>query len=162
MHNNKKNRLILLLGSNLGDRLANIRLCVCMIKRIKGLELLGITPIYETRPIGVKGHPDYLNCGLLAETTLDPFDLLEMLKLIEKRLGRRNKGKNLPRTIDIDILLWEQQYINTPELKIPHPAIMDRPFAQKIIKDLKWPDFTESSEELYNNAGFREFSRIPI
>lgn len=144
-------RVYLSFGSNLGDRWGNLR---------EGLKLLpayGITPIqvsrvYETAPVGETPDPrPYLNLGVWAETELDPLSLLHALKAIERRLGRtETSGRWLPRTLDIDIILYDSLILETPELTIPHPRMRERAFVliplYEMTPELILPDGTPLKE----------------
>jgi 2-amino-4-hydroxy-6-hydroxymethyldihydropteridine diphosphokinase len=87
-----------------------------------------ISSVYETEPVYYKEQPLYLNAVLSAVTELDPFELLNFVKSIESDLGRQPSFRNAPRTIDIDILFYGDQIVETPELIIPHPRIGERAF----------------------------------
>ena len=114
------------LGSNLGDREANL---------VKALGLLTqqvtigqVSSIYETEPVGYKEQPWFLNLVCVGETKMDPFDLLTFTKEIEAELGRVSSFPNAPRPIDIDLLLYDDQKIDTDDLTIPHPRMGERRF----------------------------------
>jgi len=119
----------LALGSNLGNRLKNLNDAVIAISLESG-NVLGLSTFMQSSPQGFKSENDFLNAVLLLETELSPLRLLEKLKEIEKRMGRIVKSTNTyeDRIIDIDILLYDQQIINLPELKIPHPKMTERDF----------------------------------
>lgn len=117
------------LGSNLGDRLANLR------EGVKRLPLHGVYPrrvsrIYETVPVGETPDPRlYLNLGVWAETELAPLALLDAVKAVEAELGRTfDEGRWMPRTLDIDIILYDDLVLETPALTIPHPRMRERAF----------------------------------
>jgi len=129
-------KVILALGTNLGNRKENLKIAINSINRIAG-RVIKKTKILETKPFGVINQPYFLNQGVLIETHHPPFLLLKLLKGIEKRNGRFKTFRWGPRTIDIDILTYEDLSIKTTQLKIPHPGIKDRDFFQKIINDLK-------------------------
>jgi len=110
------------LGSNMGDREGNIRIAVMQLK-VNGVESLRLSSIIETEPVGGPRQGFFLNAALKAETKLSPFALLQVCQKIEQDLGRERAVRNGPRTIDIDILLYDYQKITTRELIIPHPRM---------------------------------------
>lgn len=122
------------IGSNLGDRMMYIS---------KAIEMLGdcikkVSSIYETEPEGIPGGDKFLNTVAEIETDMEPFELLDFLEDIERKLGRRRaeKGKYKSRTIDLDILLYGDINIDTPKLTIPHPKLKDRDFVLTPLKEL--------------------------
>ncbi|PZS00229.1 MAG: 2-amino-4-hydroxy-6-hydroxymethyldihydropteridine diphosphokinase [Chloroflexi bacterium] len=114
------------LGSNLGDREANIRAAVDQLST--ELRILQVSSIYETAPLGVVDQPQFFNIALEAETILPPLGLLTRLKEIEEQLGREPSYHWGPRVIDIDIILFGRLHQDTAELVIPHAAMMRRAF----------------------------------
>ena len=121
-----RKRVLLGLGSNVGNRLDYILMA---IGRLKDLGEIGkISTIYESEPWGVGDQEPFLNCVLELYTRLDPHTLLKELKRIEKEVGRKERFRWGPREIDIDILLYEDEVVETDELKIPHPLIKERDF----------------------------------
>jgi 2-amino-4-hydroxy-6-hydroxymethyldihydropteridine diphosphokinase len=92
------------------------------------MTIKNLSSIYETEPVYYKEQPLYLNAVLSAVTELDPFELLNFVKSIESDLGRQPSFRNAPRTIDIDILFYGDQVVQTEELAIPHPRIAERAF----------------------------------
>ena len=123
-------------GSNLGDRKANIDKAIGLVKLTKGITLKRVSSIYETKPKGGPPQGDFLNGVFEIETMLDPFKLLVELKNIEKHLGRKRKVKNSPRTIDLDILLFGDKKVDTKSLKIPHPRMHKREFVLRGLREL--------------------------
>jgi 2-amino-4-hydroxy-6-hydroxymethyldihydropteridine diphosphokinase len=118
----------LCLGSNLGDRLGNIRSAIEGL-RLSGVEVLSMSSIYETLPVGVPTpQENYYN--LVAEVRWDrsPEELLQAVTVVEDSLGRQRPYKNAPRTMDIDILLLEGVEMETPGLSVPHPRMEERAF----------------------------------
>lgn len=114
------------LGSNLGDRIANIRAALQLMEQA-GIRVLKTSSLYETEPAGPP-QPDYLNAVCLVETPLSPENLLVALKKIEKEAGRVPRQRWGPREIDLDVLLYGDLIIETPDLSIPHKEILNRPF----------------------------------
>ncbi len=119
----------LALGSNLGDREKNILKAIAAIKNMEGFELLDNSAIYITDPVEMKTDaPDFFNIALKGEYKYTPNELLTNIEKIERDLGREKKGKYLPRTIDIDILLFGDSLIDSPKLTVPHKRLIKRPF----------------------------------
>ena len=134
--------VILSLGSNLGDRDFYLAAARNLLEQRVG-ELTRMSEVMETKSWGYDSH-DYLNQVVECDTELEPMELLRVLKEIEIALGRPAESKTKPgtqeyhdRTIDIDILYYEDIEMNTPELTIPHPRIQDRPFIQELLNQLK-------------------------
>jgi len=116
------------LGSNLGDRAANIKKTLGMLSDLDGVSTVTPGSITETKPLGPKDQPDYLNTAAKITTTLTPEILYEKTAAIEDALGRKRIEKWAQRTIDLDILLYGDQIIQTPDLTIPHSQMHLRSF----------------------------------
>ena len=114
------------IGSNLGDRIANISRAVALFSSYGNIELM--SSVYETEPEGLKGQPDFLNCVIKAQIEIDPARLLAVLKKIEKEMGRKRGRRNGPRLIDLDLLFYNNRVIDTPDLTVPHPRLPQRAF----------------------------------
>ena len=135
--NRKKSRTAFVgIGSNLGDRKANIDKALRLVSLIKDSRLVKVSKIYETDPVGGPSQGKFLNGAFAMETSLSPLKLLRELKGIEKRLGRKRHFKNSPRTIDLDILLFGDETINTKELKVLHPQMHTREFVLRGLREL--------------------------
>jgi len=120
------------IGSNLGDRRKTIKLAVKEINDLKDTKVIRLSRIIETKPAGgPSGQAKFLNAALKIKTNLTAFTLLEKLKQIEKKLGRKKTVRFGPRTIDLDILFYGNKIINRKNLKIPHPRIFEREFVIK-------------------------------
>ncbi len=124
----------LALGTNLGERLGNLRAAVEALA--PELMVLAESRVYETPPWGYEDQPAFLNMAVKAETDLAPVDLLAHLKHLEEELGRRQSFHWGPRLIDIDILLYDDLVLNTPELVIPHPRLHERAFVLVPLADI--------------------------
>ncbi len=133
---NRKNRTYIAIGSNLGDRRANIGKAIKLVKLINGVKLKRTSTIYETDPVGGPPQKKYLNGVFEIETALDPSGLLKELRKIEKELGRKRKVKNGPRTIDLDILIFGDEKINRKDLSVPHPRMHEREFVLRGLREL--------------------------
>ena len=116
------------LGSNIGDREAHLKSAVDLLGRAKGITLRRVSSIYETAPVGYTDQPDFLNAVVEIETTLEPTELLAETKMIEVDQKRRRLEHWGPRTLDLDILLYDQLEVNLPRLKLPHPEASSRAF----------------------------------
>jgi 2-amino-4-hydroxy-6-hydroxymethyldihydropteridine diphosphokinase len=140
----------LALGSNLGDRWANLRQAVERLKAAVAIEQL--SSVYETEPAYVLDQPRFLNATLRGRATLAPLDLLTLLKAIEREIGRTAGARFGPRVIDIDILLYDDLALASDVLTIPHPRMAERPFVlaplAEIAPDLVPPGWSRSVVEL--------------
>ncbi|NOY86340.1 MAG: 2-amino-4-hydroxy-6-hydroxymethyldihydropteridine diphosphokinase [Deltaproteobacteria bacterium] len=132
-----RNAVYIGLGSNMGDRAINLEKAVMMLDRHPAITVNVLSAVYETDPVGdVQGGP-FLNIAASISTTLEPIDLLKSLLHIEKTMGRvRTPGVVAPRAIDLDILLFEDLLMDTPELTIPHPRLRSRRFVLEPLKEL--------------------------
>ena len=124
------------LGSNLGDRRANIDKSLSLLVE-NGINILKHSTIIETEPVGGPEQNKFLNSVIKAETELSPFELLEVINNIEKNLGRVRTIVNGPRTIDIDILLYNKIKVNASNLSIPHPQMLKRDFVLTPLKEIE-------------------------
>jgi 2-amino-4-hydroxy-6-hydroxymethyldihydropteridine diphosphokinase len=115
------------LGSNLGDRDANLRAALRALAMYTRITL--VSSVYETEPLIVEDQPHFHNIACAGSTALEPLALLHALKRIEAELGRVPGPRYGPRLIDIDILLFDDLILRTPELTIPHAALLERAFA---------------------------------
>ncbi len=154
----KENRVIISLGSNLGDRLNNIKSTIKKIKE-KNIKILSISSIYETEPVDTLEDLKFLNCIISLSTPLNPYELLEVFQNIEKEMGRNRTHKNSPREIDIDILFFEDKIIETPNLIVPHPEIEKRKFVliplNEIHPEFKHPIIGSTIKEILKNCNER-------
>jgi 2-amino-4-hydroxy-6-hydroxymethyldihydropteridine diphosphokinase len=121
-------RAVLSVGSNLGDRLGTLQGCVQAIARLPDTDVLAISPVYETAPVGGPAQPDYLNAVLVIRTGLPPGDLLQAAHHIEAAFGRARAERFGPRTLDIDIIDYAGQVSGDPALTLPHPRARERAF----------------------------------
>lgn len=124
------------LGSNLGDRKKNLDDAVRLLSGMRGIEAVKVSSYYETEPVGYEEQGLFLNAAARLETTLTPRELLDVCQDIEIRLGRVRTVRWGPRTIDLDILLFGDATIDTPELEIPHPLMHERAFVLKPLCEL--------------------------
>ncbi len=124
----------LALGSNLGNRLANLKNAISNLT--PQMDVKKKSPVYETPPWGHTDQPPFLNQCLMVETYLEPENLLAHLKRLETVLGREPTFENGPRIIDIDILFYDDLILNTPPLVIPHPRMHTRGFVLVPLNDI--------------------------
>ena len=123
------------IGGNLGDREANMRRAVELLR--PSFSVLRASSLYETPPWGDADQPRFLNAVLRGETALEPLDLLDELQRIEAALGRLRDARRWgPRPIDIDILLYGREVIDLPRLQVPHPRLRERGFVLRPLADL--------------------------
>jgi len=128
----------LALGSNLGNRAANL---TTAIQRIRELGCVSaVSRIYESEPVGYREQGRFYNLVLRLETGYAPEELLVRVKRIETEMGRTSSFRNAPRTIDIDILAYDDVVLHTPELEIPHPRMSERSFVLLPLAEVA-PDF---------------------
>jgi 2-amino-4-hydroxy-6-hydroxymethyldihydropteridine diphosphokinase len=117
------------IGSNLGDREENIRKALSILDETDGITVRTVSSCYETEPVGpVTDQNDFYNAAAEIETALDPRELLARVNSVEQRLGRVREERWGPRTIDIDILLWDDRVVEEGGLTIPHPEMERRAF----------------------------------
>ena len=124
------------LGSNLGDRAANLRAACAMLERNGDVKIEARSRLYETQSVEGGGPHDFLNAALRVRTALSAIELLQASRQVESSLGRPQPPRHGPRLIDIDILLYGDEKIETPELQIPHPRMMWRAFVLRPLCDV--------------------------
>lgn len=125
------------IGSNLGDRIINIKSAVKKVGELEETKVIKFSKVIQTSPVGgPSGQPKFLNAALKIRTNLAPFTLLKELKSIEKSLGRKKSVRWGPRVIDIDILFYANRIINNKNLQVPHPRISRRQFVLRPLMEL--------------------------
>ena len=130
-------RVYLALGSNLGDREANLALARERLGALPGNRIVATSSIEETEPLGRMVQPAYLNQMLLLETDLSPRALLEVCRAIELAAGRVRYTRWEPRTLDIDIVQYGDTIVDEPDLQVPHPGLADREFWKREIGEIE-------------------------
>ena len=125
------------LGSNLGDREAYLAFARKALSALEGTRVINMTPIEETEAFGAPGQGPYLNQMLALETVLTPRALLGILQRIERVTGRVREVRWGPRTLDLDIVAFERQRANEPDLRVPHPGLADRDFWKRQLAELR-------------------------
>ncbi len=132
------------LGSNIGDRRANLAEALQHLGQLPAIEIVKTSSIYETAPVGPRDQPDFFNQVVQAEVTCSPRQLLELLQKIEQDMGRVRRRRWGERIIDIDILLYGDETMDEPDFQIPHPQMLARQFVlvplAEIAPDLVLPD----------------------
>lgn len=143
------------LGTNLGDKEANLRTAIYKLQERIGKQV-SLSSFYETAPWGFESDHSFLNAAIGLETSLSPIEILHITQEIEKELGRTKKSVNgsySDRLIDIDILLYDTLVLQTPELTIPHPLMTERDFVMKplieIAENVIHPTLQKTLSELY-------------
>ena len=122
-------RVYIGIGSNAGDRRANIDRALDALRQTPGIEVAAVSRAIETEPAGgPEGQRPYLNAAAALETLLEPEPLLDALQEAERRLGRRRAERWGPRTIDLDLLLYGRRVVATARLSVPHPRLRERRF----------------------------------
>ena len=124
------------LGSNLDNPMAQLRAALTHINKIAQTQLHACSSFYRTAPVGYLAQPDFINAVVAVQTTLSADDLFNALQAIERQQGRIRLFKNGPRVIDLDLLLYGNDVIDTPELILPHPRMLDRAFVLKPLADI--------------------------
>jgi len=144
----KEVRAFLGLGSNLGDREANLRRAVELLGAAGRITVVRTSSLYETDPVGPP-QPDYLNAVAEVTTTRTARKLLDAALEVERQLGRVRDERWGPRTVDVDLLLYGDERIDEPGLTVPHPRMHERPFVQVPLRELEG--------QLATDAGVRWF-----
>jgi 2-amino-4-hydroxy-6-hydroxymethyldihydropteridine diphosphokinase len=143
--------IYLSLGSNLGDRAANLERATEALSEI-GVRVLRRSSIYETEPVDFHAQPWFLNCVVEAETPLEPRQLLEKLQAIERKLGSKKLVPRGPRIIDLDILFYETAVVHEAGVEIPHPRLTERRFVlvplAELAPEFRHPDLRKTVAEL--------------
>lgn len=124
------------LGANLGDPRHQLHAAIEGLRKLALVGTLRCSRLYRTAPVGPPGQPDYLNAAAAFETNLEPLPLLRALHKLEQQAGRRRRIHWGPRTLDLDLLLYGDRRIESPQLTVPHPRISERAFVLLPLLDL--------------------------
>ncbi len=130
------NRAYLALGSNLGDRLAYLQSAVDGLRTDDTVHVLAVSRVYETAPVGGPPQAAYLNAVVAVDTVLTPHDLLARTQQLERAAQRVRSERFGPRTLDVDVLLYDDIEIDTPDLVVPHPRMWERGFVLAPLRDV--------------------------
>ncbi len=151
-------RYFLSLGSNLGDKEKNLTLALFLLEK-EGVEILKMSSLYETQPVDFPSQSWFYNQLVEVRIKANPEALLDLVKKIEQKMGRKHGQKKVPRIIDIDIILAEDSVIRKKELKIPHPRMEKRNFVLlpfvEISPDTVHPVFNEDMKSLWKKSDDR-------
>lgn len=131
-----KNQAYISLGTNIGDREDFLQKAIHEIEQHVDIKVEQISSIYETDPVGYLDQDAFLNLVIKISTNLTPLELLEVTQNIEQNLGRKRELRWGPRTIDLDILLYNQENIEVEHLRIPHPRMFERSFVLIPLKEI--------------------------
>ena len=146
------------LGSNMGNRQENLEKALDFLSQ--RLRVAGVSSMYDTEPVGNVNQPRFLNLACRVHTRLEPAALLALAKGIESKMGRAFGKANAPRPIDIDILIYGDRVMETPELTIPHPRLEERAFVLipllEVAPDLRHPVSDMHIRDLAARVGGRE------
>lgn len=153
-------RVILGLGSNVGDRVKNINQAVDDLRLDRDMHVLKISSLYETEPQGGPPQTDFVNGAVLILTSLPAGDILSRTLAVEAKLGRVRGAKNEPRTIDIDILWIEGEAVDEDGLIVPHPRLTKRSFALKPLIELA-PDAKDEHGAAYADLDLAKVALKP-
>ncbi len=157
---------VLSLGSNLGESLKILKDAVSDIKDINGISNFKMSPFYRTKPVGYLDQDDFINLACSFETSLEPLDILHKMQALEQKYKRVRLFRNGPRTLDIDLIIYGDEIINTEELIVPHPRMHERAFVLAPLRDIE-PDlivstFNASVLELYEILAEKEKSDVEL
>jgi 2-amino-4-hydroxy-6-hydroxymethyldihydropteridine diphosphokinase len=129
-------RAYLGLGSNLGDRAAHLQLAVDVLAENHRVQVVAVSNVYETAPVGGPEQDDYLNAVVAIETDLSARELLAIAQHIEQRAVRVRTVRWGPRTLDVDVLLVGDERVDEPDLQVPHPRLAERGFVLAPLRDV--------------------------
>ena len=158
------NQAFISLGSNIGDRYHYLHEALKILETSYEVELVKVSSVFETDPVGYTDQDLFLNMVAQISTELTPFELLDACLEIEKELGRKREVRWGPRTIDLDILLYNEENIITERLVIPHPRMIERSFVVipllEISPELKLPSMIKPLREIADELPDKEGVRI--
>ncbi|NUK32004.1 2-amino-4-hydroxy-6-hydroxymethyldihydropteridine diphosphokinase [Parageobacillus sp. VR-IP] len=159
-----ENYAYIALGSNIGNRLYYLREAVKALDNHEQISVTATSSIYETEPVGYINQDKFLNMVVKITTALSPFALLEVTQKIEQKFGRKREIRWGPRTLDLDILLYNHENIETEQLIIPHPRMTERAFVMipllEINHDIHIPNVSQCLEDFIDRLPDREGVRI--
>ena len=163
---NGKHTIYIGIGSNLGSRLENCRHAIMLLEQGSEMEVVKTSSFYETEPAEGAQGPRFINAAIALNTTLPPFQLWERLQEVERRMGRGPFTHGQPRSIDLDILYFDDYVLRSPKLVIPHPMASQRAFVlvplAEIAPDLVDPLSKKSIRQLLDELAPEDRYREPI
>jgi 2-amino-4-hydroxy-6-hydroxymethyldihydropteridine diphosphokinase len=124
------------LGANLGPREVTLLRAVDLLAAAEGVDVVAVSQLRETAPVGVVDQPSFLNGAVALDTSLSARDLLALLLAVERELGRVRAGRWGPRTVDLDLLVYGDEIVDEPGLRVPHPRLGERRFALEPLAEL--------------------------
>lgn len=162
------NNVYLSLGTNIGDREHNLKYAVHMLQKDKDVKVCDVSSIYETAPVGYTEQASFLNIAVLIETSYSPSEILELCQSVENKLGRIREFRWGPRIIDLDILLYNQENIESENLIVPHPRMFERAFVLVPLMEIAQKPLTSNlqkaksvlSEMDINQEGINKWKNI--
>lgn len=158
------NSAYLSIGSNMGDRLESLRKAIQLLDKSDQIKVELVSSIYETDPIGYIDQACFLNAVIKISTSLQPEELLQACLRIELKLGRKREIRWGPRTLDLDILLYNQENIETESLLVPHPRMQERAFViiplMELDPDIKLPNVNASLDDIVEQIPDKEGVRL--
>ncbi|PWW18993.1 2-amino-4-hydroxy-6-hydroxymethyldihydropteridine diphosphokinase [Cytobacillus oceanisediminis] len=159
-----KNTAFIAFGSNIGNRFENLKEAIEKIGQLPEVEVVNTSSIYETEPVGYENQEQFLNMAIQVSTPLNPFELLDTCLEIELNLGRKRDIRWGPRTIDLDILLFNHENIETEKLIVPHPRMHERAFVLipllEIDSSIRLPKMERPLSSILEDIPDREGVRI--
>jgi 2-amino-4-hydroxy-6-hydroxymethyldihydropteridine diphosphokinase len=141
------------LGSNLGDRRANLLAALRLLDAMEDVSVIEVSSVYETRPWGMEEQPDFLNLVALTATSRGPRGMLAACGEVEDRLGRVRAERWGPRVIDVDILLYDDLSLEEDDLVIPHPRMLERDFVMVPLAELRPGTPRRLADRAHERAG---------
>ena len=159
-------KVLLSLGSNLGDSIDILNHAIDDIKGKDGINKVKVSPFYKTKPVGFLDQDDFVNLALSLETDIDSYELLEFLSSLEQKYKRVRLFKDGPRTLDIDIIAYGDTRSDDKKLTLPHPRMQKRAFVLAPLKDIE-PDFlvtkfNQSIKELFDALPTKEKQDVKV
>ncbi|HEU0301393.1 MAG TPA: 2-amino-4-hydroxy-6-hydroxymethyldihydropteridine diphosphokinase [Longimicrobium sp.] len=158
MHASAEHEVLLGLGANLGDPVAQLARAVEALSQVVRIE--AVSSLYRTEPVGHADQPDFHNLVVRGWTALEPAALLRAAQEVEAALGRRRSFRDAPRTMDVDLLAYGDRVMHTPDLTLPHPRLHLRGFVlhplAEVAPEWKHPVLLRTARELLSSAGVLE------
>ncbi|MCK5218787.1 2-amino-4-hydroxy-6-hydroxymethyldihydropteridine diphosphokinase [bacterium] len=153
------------LGANLGNPRQQLRQAVEGLRSQAGVEIIAISSLYKTVPIGGEPQSDFLNAVVAIATVLSAHEVYQLGQELERRAGRVHRTKNAPRELDIDILLYDEDIIQEPDLQVPHPRLAERAFVlwpmAEVAPEARHPVLGENIAQLTARISSRGVDRLP-